>query len=271
MTASAILSNLPGTVRGAIASASRRTGVDFNYLLGQAHLESGLNPRAQAATSSAKGLYQFIDQSWLAVVNRHGGEHGLGWAANAIQKTGGRYVVADPATRDAIMNLRTDPQAAALMAAEHAADNKSAVERCLGRPASGTDLYLCHFLGQKGGVDFLSAMASNGDRPAASLFPAAARSNRNVFYAGDGTPRSLEQVYGRFATKLGNAVPGAGNALPADLDVLGPGLKQEKAGEETNTLERLTFAAAAPATGSMLRPSPDNARLAYLMLATLGN
>src|SRR3546814_18474267 len=70
-----------GSVQSAIALASRKTGIDFNYLLGQAQVESGLRPNARAGTSSATGLYQFIDQSWLAVVKQHGAEHGLGWGA----------------------------------------------------------------------------------------------------------------------------------------------------------------------------------------------
>ncbi len=73
-------------VTNAIAMASRRTGVDFSYLLGQAKIESSLNPTAKATTSSATGLYQFVDQSWLAVVSQHGQEYGLGWAANAISR-----------------------------------------------------------------------------------------------------------------------------------------------------------------------------------------
>ena len=50
-------------VRGAIARASESTGVDFDYLLAQARLESGLNPDAKARSSSATGLYQFIDST----------------------------------------------------------------------------------------------------------------------------------------------------------------------------------------------------------------
>ena len=46
-------------VQGAIARAATRTGVDFDYLLAQARLESGLDPSAKAQTSSATGLYQF--------------------------------------------------------------------------------------------------------------------------------------------------------------------------------------------------------------------
>ena len=98
--------------------ASRRTGVDFSYLLGQAKIESSLNPSARAATSSATGLYQFVDQSWLAVVDKHGAEYGLGWAADAISKgSNGRYYVSDPDLRQQILDLRKHPETASVMAA----------------------------------------------------------------------------------------------------------------------------------------------------------
>src|SRR3546814_5526184 len=97
-----------GSVQSAIALASRKTGIDFNYLLGQAQVESGLRPNARAGTSSATGLYQFIDQSWLAVVKQHGAEHGLGWAADSISNNNGRMTVADGATRQAILGLRSE-------------------------------------------------------------------------------------------------------------------------------------------------------------------
>ena len=73
-------------VGAAIQQAAARTGVDFSYLLGQAKIESGFNPNARARTSSATGLFQFIDQTWLATVHEHGAEHGLGWAAAAIRR-----------------------------------------------------------------------------------------------------------------------------------------------------------------------------------------
>ena len=65
----AIISINGGTaspVAGAIRDAAQTTGTSFEYLLTTAQIESNLNPAAQAATSSAKGLYQFIDQTWLA-------------------------------------------------------------------------------------------------------------------------------------------------------------------------------------------------------------
>ncbi|WP_295527406.1 transglycosylase SLT domain-containing protein [Novosphingobium sp. Chol11] len=66
-----------GEVHGAIARAAEATGVDFNYLLAQARIESGLNPAARAATSSAAGLYQFTGGTWMETLGRHGADYGL--------------------------------------------------------------------------------------------------------------------------------------------------------------------------------------------------
>ena len=189
-------------VTNAIAMASRRTGVDFSYLLGQAKIESSLNPTARAATSSATGLYQFIDQSWLAVIDKHGSEYGLGWASNAIQQSGGRYYVADPQLRQQILDLRKHPETASVMAAEHAADNKAFLESKLGREAEPVDLYLAHFLGVGGASKFLSVHDRAPDASAASLFPSAARANRSIFYDKQGNARSFAEIRDRFVSKL---------------------------------------------------------------------
>lgn len=280
-----------GGVHGAIQLASQRTGIDFNYLLGQAQVESGMRTNARAGTSSATGLYQFIEQSWMGVVKEHGAEHGMGWAANSIQRTSsGRYYVADPEARRAILNLRNDPTAASLMAAEHASDNKDALEGSLGRDATGTDLYMAHFLGIGGAKKFLGAMEANPNRSAASLFPAAARANRNVFYNSDGVPRSLGDVYRRFTQKLdkGAAAVGAtglasgpvgGSAMPTAIDpnvevVLGSEAQNGDRQWLASTLDQINrtgrTANAAGASVNLMRPNPENARLAYLMLAQLG-
>lgn len=278
------------TVQSAIALASRKTGVDFNYLLGQAQVESGLRPDARARTSSATGLYQFIDQSWLGVVKKHGAEHGLGWAADAIGQGGnGRFSVADGGMRRAILDLRTNPQVAAIMAAEHAADNKAALEGALGRGATGTDLYMAHFLGLGGATDFLSAMRASPDRVAAPMFPAAARANRSIFYGSNGQPRTLADIYQRFADKLDRgaaAVGAAGSAsggAPAAFPAVDPAVEvvlgsESDAGDQqwiASTIDRFAARPGAQTTEEMmraalLRPTPDTARLAYLMLARLG-
>jgi hypothetical protein len=202
-------------VHAAIARASAATGVDFDYLLAQARLESGLDPEARAPSSSAAGLYQFIDGTWLDTVDRHGASHGLGWADAAITRAGGRAVV-DPALREEVMALRRDPDAAALMAAELARDNAAALRGVLGREPDATELYLAHFLGAGGAGEFLSALAVDPGQNAAALFPRAAAANRSIFHDGAGA-RSVGEVMAVMRGKVAgamNGAPGAG-AAPA--------------------------------------------------------
>ena len=189
-----------------------------------------------------------------------------------------------------------DPQAASLMAAEHASDNKDSLESALGREATGTDLYMAHFLGIGGARKFLRAMDANSGQSGANLFPAAARANRNVFYASNGAPRSLEQIYDRFAGKLdkGAASAGAtglasGGLGSGQLDArfqqlvqsLGPDaevvLGNDAQGQDRKwlaTLDQLQTAGrlngANERAVNPLRPTPETAKLAYMMLASLG-
>lgn len=190
-------------VMDAVQNASARTGVNFDYLVDVARVESRFDPTAQASTSSARGLYQFTKQTWLATLRRHGADHGLDWAANAIgQDASGRYSVTDPALREQILGLRDDPVASSNMAASLTSDNQDYIEGRIGRAAEPVDLYLAHFLGSAGAVRFLSAWAENPDQPGAVMMPEAAAANRSVFYAADGSMRSLGEIRDRFRTKL---------------------------------------------------------------------
>ncbi len=206
-----------GDVRASIARAAQATGVDFNYLLAQARLESSLDPTARAATSSAAGLYQFTGGTWLATLDRHGAQHGLGWADAAISD--GR--VQDPAMRAQIMALRHDPDAAALMAAELANDNRMALTATLGREPDATELYMAHFLGHEGASRFLNGLASDPGQSAAALLPRAAAANRGIFYDSAGAPRSvggmMELMRGKIAGAMG-AEAISGPRIPYDTN-----------------------------------------------------
>jgi hypothetical protein len=272
----------------AIAAAATRTGVDFSYLYHQARIESGLNPNAKASTSSATGLYQFINQSWLGVVDKHGADHGLGWAAHAIERgPNGRYFVRDPKMRQAIMELRKNPEAAAVMAGEFAADNRAYLEQRTGQTTAPVDLYLAHFLGPAGAAKFLSAHHTSPGQSAASLFPEAARANRAIFYAKGGAPRSLDAVRNLFAHKLAGNQTGrfepraplspplpkpGGPALPQALTV-------PAAASDNHVLPsdymRIAGQLNSQNLGTAVQNKPiligkGEARLAYLMLASMG-
>jgi len=199
-------------VRAAIARASQATGVDFNYLLAQAKLESSLDPSAKAGTSSAAGLYQFTSGTWLSTLDRHGAEHGLGWAGDAI--SGGR--ITDPAMRAQIMALRYDANASALMAGELAADNRAELATALGREPDAAELYLGHFLGVGGASTFLRALAADPTQSAARLLPSAAAANRTVFYGPEGA-RSVSGVMDHIRGRMGAAMEAGGAEMWAAM------------------------------------------------------
>ena len=169
-------------VLDAVRDASRHTGADFNYMLAKAAQESGFRADAEATTSSATGLYQFIDSTWLGMIKEHGAQYGLDRQAAAIERTdGGGYRVADPNVRRAILDLRFDPHINALMAGEFANSNEEHLRQTVGGPIGATELYMAHFLGPAGASRFLNAMHDDPGQSAADLFPAAAAANRAVF------------------------------------------------------------------------------------------
>ena len=205
------------SIRADIARAAERTGEDFNFLLAQARIESSLNPKAKAPTSSAAGLFQFTNATWLSTLERHGAKHGLGWASAAIAN--GR--ITDSSLAGRIMGLRYDPAASALMAGELAGDNRNEMMRTLGRQPNAAELYLGHFLGSGDATRFISALARNPDASATALLPAASAANRGIFRTGSGAERSLAEVMAVIEAKVEGAMKGEGGGglPPADRSI----------------------------------------------------
>lgn len=197
-------------IEGAIAQASARTGIDFGYLMAQAKVESSYDADAQASTSSASGLYQFIESTWLDVMRRHGPSLGYGQLAAAIEQGPKGPRVADPMLRGQILALRNDPQAASLMAGALAQDNRDALLPVLGREPDAGELYLAHFLGSGGAGQFLTALAQRPGAPAAVEFPKAASANRAIFYRAGGGARSFSEVMTLLRGKIERAMPDGG-------------------------------------------------------------
>lgn len=206
-----------GGVEAAIRRASNATGVDADFLVRTARRESAMNPSARAPTSSAAGLFQFIEQTWLGTVKAHGAKHGYGQYADLIYRGGdGRWRV-EGSARNVVLDLRFDPQAASTMAAELTASNAAYLRGRIGREPGAGDLYAAHFLGPAGAAQLMDAMDRRPGASAVAMFPQAAAANRSIFYR-HGRPATVAEVHANLQRSAGDGAPASGvgtGAVPA--------------------------------------------------------
>src|SRR3954471_11116771 len=193
-------------VAGAIKQAASTTRTSFEYLLATAKMESNFNPSAKASTSSARGLFQFIDQTWLGTVKEAGSQLGYGNYADAITRSAsGSYSVSDPAARRAILGLRDDPVASAAMAGVLTQSNSFKLTGKIGRRPSDGELYMAHFMGVGGSAKLIANAEDNPRASGARLFPNAAAANRSIFYERGGRARSVSEVYSVLTQRYASA------------------------------------------------------------------
>jgi hypothetical protein len=212
--------NQTATVAGAIRQAAHTTGASFDYLLTTAQIESNLNPNARAATSTAQGLFQFIDQTWFATMKAAGSALGLSrYADSIVQGSDGRFDVPNPVMKHEIMKLRSDPKVSAMLAGAFSRSNHSQLAAELGRAPSEGELYIAHFLGADGAARLIGAAIQHPNATAADVFPSAARSNRPIFYDRGGNPRSVLGVYRLLTDRYEVARAGSGGSA---VDVEAP-------------------------------------------------
>ena len=198
--------SIKGAVEVAIQSASAATGVDFSFLLGAAKRESGYNPAAHAGSSSAAGLFQFVEQTWMSTLKQHGAKYGYARYADLIQKgQDGRYHVDGAEARKAVMDLRFDPHAASLMAGELTSDHAAYLRGRVGRDPTAGELYAAHFLGAQGSAKLIEALQTTPGASAAALFPDAAASNPGIFYHA-GRTATVGELYANL-TRAQGATP----------------------------------------------------------------
>lgn len=182
----------------AFASASQATGLPFDYFMTMAMRESSLDVNAAATTSSARGPFQFIEQTWLSMVHQHGQALGLGQEAAAIERrSDGRFQVDDPAAREAVLAMRHDPQLSAVMSGLYLMGNASDLQNALGRDVTVGEGYVAHVFGSSGASRLIALAEQQPGRVAADVFPTAAAANRGLFYDRSGEAVSVRQLYDR--------------------------------------------------------------------------
>ncbi len=264
------------TVTGAIRQASQATGTSFNYLLATAQVESGLDPRAGAATSSARGLFQFIEQTWFGTIKQSGAALGYGRYADAItQSASGHYQVNDPAMRQEILKLRNDPTANAVMAGAFTAANADYLAQKLGRQPSEGELYIAHFLGAGGAARLISLAATNPSAKATDYFPGAAKANSSIFFdRATGAVRTLSQVRDVLTARYDVARFRPNNAVQTvqTASVSGTPSPTRTPAVSGGPLDLATFvhastAGVAPAATTTAQTAPDTAGIANAFAA----
>lgn len=193
----------------AIRHAAGVVGVDFGFMMELAQSESGFKTDVKADTSSAVGLFQFTNDTWMTMLYHHGRKYGLGDITRNIEVRKNRAGVVvsadikDPMIEKYALDLRKDPRINALMGAEFVKENQQLLAAALPRQQiTRADQYMAHFLGTGDAVQFLSKMKKTPEAAAKDAFPQAARSNEGVFYKGDGSARSFREVYDFFMKKF---------------------------------------------------------------------
>jgi hypothetical protein len=189
---------VPRWIVETILRASEETDVDPVYMMALADKESSFIPANKAGTSSAEGLFQFISSTWLEVVKSFGTKHGLEAEAAAIETVKGELTIVDEAVRERVLGLRCDPYLSALMAAEMMKRDRSKIERRLGREITRSEFYLAHFFGVDSASKFMSLVDDKPKQSAPKVFPAAAKANKNLFFAKKGKKTrqlSVAEVY----------------------------------------------------------------------------
>jgi hypothetical protein len=240
----------PSRVRiaSAIKQAASTSGASFEYLLATAKMESNFNPTASASTSSARGLFQFIEQTWLGTVKEAGAQLGYAKYADAIAKSSfGSYSVGDPAARAAIMKLRDDPAAASSMAAVLTQSNSFKLTGKIGRRPTDGELYMAHFMGVGGAARLISNAEDNPNASGARLFPNAAAANRSIFFDRSGRARSVSEVYSVLTSRYASAANSqATRTAMASVGDIKPAIAVASAAQATPRMDNAAYLSTFP-------------------------
>ena len=173
--------------------------------------ESGGDPNIPNKDSTAKGLGQFIDSTWLTMVKRY------------------RPDIAAGKSNAQIIALKTNAPLAREMTTRYVEENARAL-RSAGMPVTDGNLYLAHFLGAGGAVKLLSAQDKS--QPVVNLVgQKVVDANRfiqgkSVQWVIDWTARKMGQQGGRTQQRMVRIPGGDWAAIERQIDQLPPGRRE---------------------------------------------
>lgn len=214
-----------------IREAASAQQVDPEVAVRIAQLESALNPKAKAKTSSAKGLFQIIDETWKG----YGGTP----------------------------NKQLDPDENIRVGVRILADNTAKARRALGRDPRPSELYAMHFFGTDGGLRVINAPE---DKPLSALLtPKALKANPQL------KGKTAGQILANLSAKFPAASPAniaASPATPANI-ASSPVVEEVTAPPVTRVSRSVPrpLPAAKPLAQSAELPASYQAALAVSLLA----
>jgi len=188
-----------------VIRAAEDTEVDPLYMLALADKESSFSAEAKAGTSSAEGLFQFVNSTWLEMIRSHGAKYGYEAAAAAVETVKGELTIANDVMREWVLGLRRDAYLSAVMAGEMLKRDRARVERRIGRDLLRSEYYLIHLLGAASAGKLMEIVGGKREQSAPRTFPQAAKANKNLFFARDGG-RTRHLTVGEFYDRLDHMI-----------------------------------------------------------------
>lgn len=238
-----------GTAKGAaptFKAAAAMVGIPAELMFIIAGIESGYKYDIQAQPSvnkktgerskqsSAYGWFQFLNATWDEVYSK------------VITQFG-----APP--DDAARTMRKDPRLQALAGALFIKANYDRLSKALGRAISDTDIYIAHFLGAGGAIQFLKADPS---ALGYQVMKDAWSSNLTIFFVGGdkSKPRTVGEIYKLFDDKIAKYRTGGGTASDVP-QIAGAEVSPEKVAQEQAAAAQATQAPPESSTVAANDPS----------------
>jgi len=182
--------------QGIVSERAHETVVQDNPSAKIAAAESADNLAAENPNSTATGKFQFTEGTW----NEFAKETGVPPIIEGKP---------DPRLNESYQDL------------QEGAYRKRSVKSLeqAGLAVDDTNLYLSHFLGQQGAVDFLKKLKADPTAPAVKYVDhAAVDANRKVFFKKNGMARTAQELYQWAAGKMGSSSTGLPEAHIANYD-----------------------------------------------------
>ena len=177
--------------------------VEFTALLAQVVGETAFKQNAVNKHTGAAGPFQFVKNTWLSMVQRHGEE--LGVKPELVRQiksdAKGHLKVTDPKALSDILELRHDVALSSSMASKLMAENTAQLHRILHRAPSEPEIHLAFLLGASGAGKLIDAAQATPDIASSDVVAAAAASNPTLFHDRSGKVRSAAEAVTFLADK----------------------------------------------------------------------